>query len=91
MRDKLYIKTMLDNALSSVVLQTQENAPIHKCKIDMLQWAYNFGNLKTENEINNKLTNYREELIALQFNGDSNPIPFKMVNARIDTLEDLLR
>ena len=89
MKDSLYIKTRLDNLKCTIIPQSIQYTMPHHERIQIVSWIYNNGNLQTEHCVKLKLTGCREELIALQFAGESG-LQTACVNAKIEELENIL-
>jgi hypothetical protein len=70
-----------------LVPQSVDSTFIHAGKIDTLYWVLNGGNLKTEQEIRNKIERYKEELLIYTNNVD---MYYREKLARIAELEYVL-
>ena len=90
MKDSLYIKSQLDATLSTKMEQTDELKKAYEAKANILNWLYNAGNCRTEEEINTRLQTCEERLTALNFMGDMDPTLKKSINMEINTLKDVL-
>lgn len=89
MKDSLYVKTHLDNVCNSIYPQSVESSQIHSARVDNMYWIYNNGNLRTDAELNLKIQNFKEELIAYEFANDFG-IQFKIAEAKLKDLELLV-
>ena len=90
MRGAIYIKSQLDNELANAPTQ-EEQLHVFHAKIQLLTWIYNLGNLRTQEEMDIKLRNIQEELIALEFmQTPENAIEYKKIQARMKIMQDIM-
>ena len=89
MRDALYVKSVLDNIITSEYKGTPEGKLIYNARVTNLEWAYNEGNLRTEGEIETKIQSIKEELIACEFAGDRG-INYKTALSKLKDLNGIL-
>ena len=90
MRDKLYIKTRLDNVCLERIPQDPELQRKHQERIRVLTWIFNLGELRTEQELQTELRNANEEIICyekLQFN---NKLLGQLAEIRKSEIENIL-
>lgn len=90
MKDSLYIKTQLDNELSTLYTVSEEGKKVHMARINLLTWIYNFGELRTEKELRTKLRNVEEELLALNFQANPDITTTKTIKERLNILKDII-
>ena len=90
MKDSLYIKSQLDRELTMFQTLSDDSKKISKEKIDLLVWIYNFGKLRTENELRIKLRNVEEELLALTFQVRPDITIEKQIKAKLGILQDII-
>ena len=90
MKDSLYIKSQLDRELTMFQTLSDDSKKISKEKIDLLAWIYNFGKLRTENELRIKLRNVEEELLALTFQVRPDITIEKQIKAKLGILQDII-
>ena len=89
MKDKLYIKTRLENIASERVPQETKMQQKHEERLKILTWIYNLGNLRTEEEMNIQLQNTNEELMSYQLAGITG-ILVEYAKIRKDELENII-
>lgn len=70
MKDSITTKSELDNLRANTIMISSTQMPMHVAKVNILEWAYNDGNLRTLPELQNKLQNLKEEIIALEYAQD---------------------
>ena len=88
MKDSLYIKSRLDNLC--VGFTSQDNN-YQEDMINTIAWVYNFGNIRSQKEIQNRLDRAKEELITLEMFGDTDQIKLKHIRQKIRELENILQ
>ena len=71
-----------------LVPQSLDFTYIHSARIDILYWVKNGGEMKTEEEIKNKIQRYEEELLGIEDNFD---LHYREKQARINELQELLK
>lgn len=89
MKDAIYIKTRLNNVNSEIVPQSIEYTAVHNARQETLMWIYNYGSIRTEKEIQNRLERVKEELIAFDF-ANQTGLPLKIANAKKQEIENIL-
>ena len=70
-----------------LVPQSLDFTYIHSARIDILYWVKNSGNMRTEQEILNKIQRYKEELLGIENDFD---LHYREKQARIKELYELL-
>lgn len=70
MKDSIMTKTELNNLQANTSMVSSIQMPLHLAKINMAEWAYNNGDLRTIAEYKNRIQNIKEEIIALEFAQD---------------------
>jgi len=90
MKNSLYIKSQLDTTLAIALESSEELKSMFEAKINLLTWIYNNGNTRTQEELQIKLQNTEERLIALNFMGDIDPIIRKSIEEELKTLKDII-
>ena len=88
MKDKLYIKTKLDNILTEIIPQSTDQKYIHNQLVENLMWLYNNGNLRTDDELKLRINAKEEELIGYNF-ANYHGIEVKANETVIFNLKDL--
>lgn len=86
MKAKLVVKTALDNICNTIYPQSIEGSQIHEARVKNMYWAYNNGNLRTDAELNIKIQNAKEEMIAYRFANDFG-IAYKIAESILKDLE----
>lgn len=71
-----------------LVPQSLDFTYIHSARIDILYWVKNSGNMKTEQDIKNKIKRYEEELLCIPNEFD---LHYREKKARINELQELLK
>ena len=89
MRDAFYVKSVLDNIITTEGSTTPEGRLIYNARIQNLSWAYNNGDLRTNSEMETKMQSIREELVACEFSGDRG-VSYKMTNAKLKDLKEVI-
>lgn len=89
MRDALYVKSVLDNVITTEYSATPEGRLIYNARVKNLSWAYNDGNLRTDSEMDTKIQSIEEELVAYEFSGDRG-VSYKTANAKLKDLKGVL-
>lgn len=89
MKDSLTIKTNLYDLKTGMSIKSNDNT-LQKAKISVLEWVYNNGDVRNELECINKLNNYREELTAFEFFGDTSNIGYKVAECKYKVLEEVI-
>ena len=65
MKNKDYLVTRLSELRTALVPQSIQYTTIHHNKIEILEWVYNEGNIKSQDEIENKILSIQEEITGL--------------------------
>ena len=65
MKNKDYLVTRLSELKTALVPQSMQYTTIHHSKIEILEWVYNEGNIKSQDEIENKILSIQEEITGL--------------------------
>lgn len=71
----------------ALIPQSEDSTFIHSGRIDMLYWVKNSNNMRTEEEINNKIQRLEEELLCLS---DTYDMHYREKQARIEELHSIL-
>jgi hypothetical protein len=86
MKDALTIKTRLDGVIHTAIPQTVEQNTVYQARINVLEWLYNNGNLRTENEFLVKIQSIKEEILAYEFAEDRGTY-YKAAQAKLREME----
>lgn len=89
MKDALFIQNRLSDLIATTRPQTPDATRIFNEKKELLLWAYNDGNLRTENELNIKLQNIEEELVAWKYAGDTGLLS-KISQAKLQEIKQIM-
>ena len=89
MKDKLYVKTILDEVCNGIYPQSLEGSQIHEARVKNMYWAYNNGELRTENEMTIAIRNAEEEMIGYSFANDLG-INYKIAEAKLKDLQKIV-
>ena len=87
MKDSLYIKSRLDNLCVGF---TPQDNNYQEDIINTMAWVYNYGNIRSQKEIQNRLDRTKEELLTLEMFGDNNQIKLNHIRQKIRELENIL-
>lgn len=90
MKDALYIRTRMDDVLTALIPQSVPESLRHQAKSETWVWCYNFGKLRTESELNNRLQNCKDELKCFEFMGEKSPMKLNPIYDKIRIIEDVL-
>ena len=89
MRDKLYIKSRLDNVCAERIPQVENIKIKHQERIKILAWIYNFGDIRPENDLRIQLRNTEEEIMAFSYTNTTG-LPLEIANIKKYELENIL-
>ena len=85
----LYVKSCLNDLLSLAASCSLDNKRLNNSKIEVIEWLYNNGNLRTEHEIQTKLTSIKEEMYVYEFAGSLGS-DYKISEAKLKELSKVV-
>ena len=88
MKDTLTVKTRLDGVIHTAIPQTPEQNIVYQARINVLEWMYNNGELRTDKEFSVKIQSIKEEILAYEFAEDRG-IYYKAAQAKLKEMEIL--
>ena len=85
MKDKLYLTTRLGNITEEYMPTTEEGQAVRNARIEIILWCLNCGNLRTQQELDNYISNMQEEIIGYEFANDTSNLK-KVAEAKLQEL-----
>lgn len=90
MKDSLFIKSRLNEINSTIPSQYTDKIQIHAALQRILFWVYNDGNLRTQKEIEDKITILKEEILGLRYANISG-FDIKILEVQINELLQIMQ
>lgn len=90
MKDALYVRTRMDDVLTATPPQSETAEARFKAQSETWIWCFNFGKLRTEVEIKNRIQNCEDELKCFEFMGEKSPTKLNPIHEKIKILKDVL-
>ena len=89
MLDKLFLQNKLVQMRCAYIPQSVEMGMCHNAKISMIEWAYNNGDIKSEAQVENKISILEEELLGAELS-NVHDLDKKIIENKIIQLKELL-
>lgn len=86
--DALSVKTRLENLRHTQIPQSIDYKTIQNAKINIIEWLYNNGNLRTEDELQTKLQSIQEEILMYEF-AEERGYMYEAAKAKLKEMEIL--